>query len=158
MFRAARVDRVLLQPAIAGAHHGQVREGALQLAGDAEVPVHAEQRVLGLLVVALVGLFERPADVRVVVRASPSGDVEQLDAPLAEPADGLLDLREVFARADCPDRRRSRTGTAAGTRTGRRGRSPGRACRARRRSSPAACTSISAVAEARRGSCRSRCG
>ena len=51
----------VLQPTVAGAHDGQVREGLLDFAAQPEMPVYANQRMLRGLVVSLRRVFRRGA-------------------------------------------------------------------------------------------------
>ena len=82
------------QPAIARADEGDIREFLLDLAGDLDEPCHAGQRMLRLGVSAHDRLIERPAHVRIVVGIR-DGDVDELDAALAQQADQLLRLGQV---------------------------------------------------------------
>ena len=88
------VHREFLQPAITRAHHGQVGKRALQFAGHMEMAVDSQQRMLRLLVIALVGFFERPADMRIEIRHA-QRHAQQFHAVIAEPANGALHFVHV---------------------------------------------------------------
>lgn len=83
-----------LEPAITGADHGEVRKRCLDRRGQSEVPVHADQRMLGRLIAVRRRILEGSEEVGTRVRVA-DRNVDQRDAQVVEPSDQGDRLREV---------------------------------------------------------------